>query len=169
MKGGGVQLATATVSTAVYTCGTTHCGIGIYPTVLTRNRGYGVVHGCGVGGCGCGMPPDHPRCHLCYTLTTFNCPPSTWQDTDQAIYSNLAPDHPDHAHHHWWLGTYSARLNRTSGTTSRDSNYNPRTLIDWQMALGRCRGSGWLFYMARWCRSQLSGEWERGRLPVQYV
>ena len=67
-KGGGVQLATATVSTTVYTCGTTHRGIGIYPMVLTCNRGYGVVHGCGVGRCGCGMPPDHPRCHPCYTL-----------------------------------------------------------------------------------------------------
>ena len=72
-KGGGVQLATATVSTTVYTCRTTHCGIGIYPTVLTRNRGYGVVHTCGVGGCGCGMPPDHPWCHPCYALGGLVC------------------------------------------------------------------------------------------------
>ena len=45
----------------------------ICPAVLTRNRGYDGVHGCGVDGCGCGMPPDHPRCHPCYTLG--NAPP----------------------------------------------------------------------------------------------
>ena len=47
-----------------------HRGIFICPAVLTCNRGYGVVYGCSVGGCGCGMPPDHPRCHPCYTLLT---------------------------------------------------------------------------------------------------
>ena len=40
----------------------------ICPTVLTCNCGYGGVHGCSVDGCGCGMPPDHPQYHLCYTL-----------------------------------------------------------------------------------------------------
>ena len=54
-------------------------------------------------------------------------------------------------------------------TASGDSKYNPRILIDWQTALGRCWGSGGSFYTARWCYSQLSGEWGRGRPPVQYV
>ena len=57
-------------------CGTTqwctavpmHHSIFICPMVLTCNCRYGVVYGCGVGGCGCGMPPDHPRYHPCYTL-----------------------------------------------------------------------------------------------------
>ena len=49
-----------------------HCGIFIYPMVLTHNCGYGGVHGCGVDGCRCGMPPDHPWCHPCYTLRATN-------------------------------------------------------------------------------------------------
>ena len=51
---------------AVHTTVPMHCSIFICPMVLTCNHGCGVVHSCGVGRCGCGMPPDCHEWFLCY-------------------------------------------------------------------------------------------------------
>src|SRR6266481_4103401 len=48
--------------------GTLHHGYVAHTMVWNRTCGYGVVHGCGVDGYGCGICQTNPRCHPCRSL-----------------------------------------------------------------------------------------------------